>query len=665
MSWLETLPALLAALAVVLLPGAALAWALGFRRTSLFGLAPLLSLTLAGIGAVAAGGLKVPWGPGVVLAVTLLVSAGAWFLTRWRTPAETPLPERWTVVATAIAGAGIGALIIGRRITQLVGAPDNISQRYDNVFHLNAVRYILDTENASSMDLGRMGGGGGGRSSIYPAVWHSLCALVTQLTGAEVAVSVNVVNIVAGAVIWPISIVFLTRVVLGPRLIALLAAGVVSAGFMAFPYLLLVWGPLFPNLLSASVLPAAIATVVLVCRSAPSLDEPRLRSWLVLLLGLPGLALSHMSSVNALIAFTAPILLWKLAAHLRGLAQRRAPLAQYAVPVLSTLAAAAVAAVIWQAVRPGFYGRWKPHQTVAGAVGEVIGNAPMGTNMAVLISVLAVMGLVAIVRRPQHLWLVGCYFMAGFLYVVAAGFGAGWAREFFTGTWYQDTNRLAAYLPIFATVLAALGASFGVDAARARFAAPDGRLRPFLQTRLPTIQVSRGLRLQDLAGGLVVCTVLVLLTQMGTVRNYIVDSKIFYMRDTKDSILSSDEYKLLDRLDTEVPKDAVIAVNPWNGGSLAYAFADRQVLEFHQTQRMNNDMRIVAQDLAEADRSPQVCDAVRRLNVSYALDFGSQYLLNHPSSLRYPGLQDLETSKALELVDQEGEAKLFKVTACS
>lgn len=664
MSWLETLPALFVALAIVLLPGAALAWGLGFRKTGLFGLAPLFSLSLAGMGAVIAAWLGVPWNPAVILALTVLTTAGAWFLVGRRAALDARPPERWPVLATAVAGVGAAAVLIGRRITQLVGAPDNISQRYDNIFHLNAVRYALDTDNASSLDLGRMGGNGGGRASIYPAVWHSLSALVSQVTGAEIAVSVNVVNLVAGAVIWPISVVFLTRVILGPRLIALAAAAILSGGFVAFPYLLMVWGPLFPNLLSASVLPAALATVILVCRSAPVTDEPSIRSWLALLVGLPGLALSHMSSVNALLAFSAPILLWKLATHLKTLIRTRAPFARYVLPIGATLLGTALAAVIWRMVRPGFYGGWTPHQSVPGAVGEVITNAPVGTDVALVTSLLALIGIATIVRRRMLWWLLGCYVVAGYLYVVDAGYAAGWARDFFTGTWYQDVKRLAAYLPIFATVLGALGVTTVVDALRRLVAGLEGRLRRLVTARRPVPLFAGGTRLPDLAGGLVVCALLAVLTQTGTVRDYILDHKIDYERDIKESTLSSDEYKLLERLPSKVPEDAVIAVNPWNGGSLAYAFADRKVLEYYQTQRVNPDLRLIAEDLDKAGSDPKVCAAVRKLKVTHALDFGNQYLMRHPSSRKYPGLQDLEKSRGLQLVDSEGEAKLFKVTGC-
>jgi len=662
-SWLTSLPALFIAVAVVLLPGAALGWALGFRRTSLLGFAPALSLSIAGIGAILAPFVHVGWSIWVVIVTTLVASAAAWAIMRtgWARPRRTPAEdaqEKWTVLATAAAGIAAGAFLIARRYVQLVGVPDNISQRYDNVFHLNAVRFVLDTGNASTLNLGSMAGGTGGLSSVYPAVWHSLAALVTQLTGASVPVSVNAVNLVASAVIWPISVVFLTRVVLGPRPIGLLAAGVISAGFLAFPYLLLVWGPLFPNLLSVAVLPAGVAAVVLVCRLAPTLQEVPVRSWLVLVLALPGLALSHMSAINALLAFSVPVVLWRLALHVRTMVRAKASPGRFAVTAVATAAGIALALVIWDKLRPAAYNGWTAHQTVAGAIGEVVANAPMKTDVTVAISILALIGLARIVRQRSQFWLFGCFFVAGFLYVVDAGFEAGWARAFFTGTWYQDTYRLAAYVPIFSVVLAALGVLVLADWAKAAFE----RLTPRL--RGSALMKGRGAFLPGLAGMVIACVVLAWATQTGPVRDYVASNHIFYERDTKDSILSSDEYKLLARIDSRVPEDAVIAVNPWNGGALAYAFADRKVLEFHMGQRESKSERVIADSLSKADSSPAVCDAVRETKVSYALDFGKQYLLNHPSSRTFPGLQNLDSSKAVELVDQEGAAKLFKVVAC-
>lgn len=661
MSWLEALPAVVAAVALLILPGAVLAWALRMGLPAVVGLAPVFSLGLAGTAAIVAAWVRVGWSVWVVAAATLVLSTGAWLLTR-KQAREAPRDSR-TVLLSAAAGIAAGALMIGRRVTQLVGVPDNISQRYDNVFHLNAVRYVLDNANASTMDLGRMGGGGGGRAAVYPAVWHSFAAMVTQLTGVEVAVSVNVVNVVACALLWPVSVVFLTRVVLGPRPLALATAGVVSSGFVAFPYLLMVWGPLFPNLMSVSVMPAGLAVVVMICRRAAALGETPRQAWLALAVAIPGLALTHMSAVNGLLAFSAPLVLWTLAGHVRKLVLRRAPLGAYAVPILGTLVWLAAAAAAWKILRPGFYGGWTPHQTVAGAIGEVATNAPLGTDVLLVTSLLAVLGAGALVRRRAVWWFLGSYAAAAYLYIVDAGYAKGWARDFFTGTWYQDTNRLAAYLPMFATVLAALGMS-ELGRAAWKWVSTLGAERPQAQSLRRLAAKAAAPTTWKVACAVAACALVAVLIQLGPVRDYILRSKVFYERDTKDSIVSSDEYRLFERLAKDVPDDAVIAVNPWNGGSLAYAFADRKVLEYHQTQRKNADLRAIAQGLADAATKPGVCDAVRRLHVEYALDLGEQYLLNHPSSRAYPGLMDLEKSSSVQLVDQEGGARLYKVTAC-
>lgn len=55
---------------------------------------------------------------------------------------------------------------------------------------------------------------------------------------------------------------------------------------------------------------------------------------------------------------------------------------------------------------------------------------------------------------------------------------------------------------------------------------------------------------------------------------------------------------------------------------------------------------------------------MRRRKVKYALDLGAQYLLNRPSSLKYPGLGELKKSNPVKLADREDDAKQYKVTAC-
>ncbi|MGA7204424.1 MAG: DUF6541 family protein [Specibacter sp.] len=671
MSWWNAVPVVLTCLGLVVVPGAVLAYALGFRRVSLLGLAPVLSLSIVGVAAVVAPWLHVGWSIVPVVVLCLLASVVAWLATKPRRAAEgdaTLHRDSWWVLGGGVIGVAAGAFLVGRRIMQLVGAPDNISQRYDNVFQLNAIRYIVDSGNGSTLTLGQMAGGKG-LSAVYPAVWHDLASLLVQLTGTEVPLAENAVNLTIGAFIWPISIIFLTRVVVGPKPMALIAAGIVSAGLPAFPYLLLVWGPLFPNMLSVSVIPAALAVVILLCKLSDQRERP-LRLWLALVLVVPGMALSHMSAIGAMLAFGAPIVLWTVALHVLALIRSKAPLRKYAIVLASAALGIVVAVLAWKKLRPGNYSGWIPHTDMPGAIGEVISNAPMDTRVAWIISILAVIGAATIIGRRKQIWWLASYFVAAGLYIIDAAIDRGALRTFATGIWYADTNRLAAYLPIFAVVLAAIGFT---KVAEGALAMPSRLKAWFIANRAPeapteTVLTSttnnRWARPAGMAVVVVMLGILAAGSQVGAIRTYIVKNQQFYDRGTSSSILSDDEYKLLSRIDGEVPATAVVAGNPWNGSALVYAFADRKVLRYHLSQARSVEEYRVEHYLKDAAGNPVVCKAIKDLNVRYVLDFGTQYLLNNPDAENYPGFLNLAESDSVKLIDQEGAAKLYKVTAC-
>lgn len=677
MSWWTAVPVILACIGLVLVPGALLAYSLGFRRITLLGLAPAFSLAVVGVAAVAAPLVGIGWNIWAVVVLTAVASAGALLVTDFRQKGanrETIQRDSWQAFGAAVMGLGVGAFLIGRRIMQLVGAPDNISQRYDNVFQLNAVRYVLDSGNGSTLSLGKMAGGEG-LGAVYPAVWHDLAALLVQLTGTSVLVAENAVNTTIGTIIWPISIIFLTRVVLGPKPVALIAAGIVSAGLVAFPFLLLVWGPLFPNMLSVSVVPAGLAVVIMLCKLGDQKERP-LRLWLAFTVLIPGLALSHMSAVGGLLAFSAPIVAWAIGQHVIALVQVKAPWWRYAVVAASSFVGILAAYFVWRKLRPGDYSGWTPHTNMSGAIGEVATNAVMGVQVAWVISILAVIGIVTMLSKRTQIWWLLSYGVAAALYIADAALDKGFLRTFLTGIWYADTNRVAAYLPIFAVVLAALGFTRVIEGLLVGVQKAHGSRSAVVtsDTEVDEGAVSPHNRQNSSMQGwvkpvsailvIVLLGLLVIGTQKGVIGNYIAASKQFYERNTASSILSDDEYKLLARIDQEVPADAVIIGNPWNGSTLVYAFANRKVLKFHLTDPTSPTEALVEKTLNMAREDPATCNAIRELNVRYVLDFGTQYLLNHPQSGSYAGLQNLATSDSVELIDQQGDAKLYRVTAC-
>ena len=122
----------------------------------------------------------------------------------------------------------------------------------------------------------------------------------------------------------------------------------------------------------------------------------------------------------------------------------------------------------------------------------------------------------------------------------------------------------------------------------------------------------------------------------------------------------------MSRLDSTVPKDAVIGVNPFNGGPLAFAISGRRVTQYHLSPGPDADLRKIAMDITTSQRGTETCQLAEKEHVRYILDFGRFYILNFVEAQAYPAFDNvLATPGAkVELVDHQGAAKLFKVNAC-
>ncbi|TDT82522.1 hypothetical protein DFO47_102453 [Arthrobacter sp. AG258] len=127
-------------------------------------------------------------------------------------------------------------------------------------------------------------------------------------------------------------------------------------------------------------------------------------------------------------------------------------------------------------------------------------------------------------------------------------------------------------------------------------------------------------------------------------------------------LISTDEMTLIKRLPGEVPKDAVMVGNPWNGSSLAYAFADRKLVQLHILSAVPEGAAPLLNGPTPAKDDPAVCPAVESLKIDYILDFGHREV--HGRDNGYKGLDALITAGMATLEDSQGEAKLYKLDLC-
>ncbi|WP_310111075.1 DUF6541 family protein [Pseudarthrobacter oxydans] len=659
MSWWQSLPVILTAVLLLLLPGLATALAVRMRGISALLVAPAFSVGTIGFLALTFPFSGIPWSPVPVLVGCAVVSIVAFFVSKFcgsgRARAEQRA-SRSELSLTVGIGVVITSLVIGMQMATAMIHPDSISQTYDNVFHLNAVRWAMESQNSSPLNLGAFTG-----ISAYPAGWHAFVAIVGELTGATIPVLVNSTSIAIGAVAWPLSALFLTFAVAGYRKATAIVTLVFSAGFATFPILMIDWGVLYPNLLSISVLPAALGLAFTALGLGYHNRPPALIAWLSLGVAVAGVALAHPSTLMAFLAFALPGALAVYYFRIRRLwpPESRESRRQALILTAALLGGLVLLTVVWYFLRPpSDAANWRVVQTPPQAIGELLFNAPLGRPSQEILSVCLIAGIIHLWITKSRRWLIGTYLIGAALFFFAAGYNAP-IRQFITGVWYFDSYRLAALLPVVVLGPAVIGALFLVDLVREKIRTADGSV--FGKTRLPG---NPGPTRQAVLASVVYAVALVpIAPQLLPVNFASYQAHWQYRSDANAALLSPEERRLLERLPQTTEPGANIAGLPSSGTALAYALSGRTVIQPHILTTHGSDVDVVNAGLKNAADFPAVCESVRSLNVRYVLDFGTRTVTGTLAG--YGGVMDLEENASLELVDSEGSgARLFKVTAC-
>ncbi|MDQ0755759.1 DUF6541 family protein [Arthrobacter sp. B3I4] len=690
MIYTDLVPVVAAAVFVLMLPGTLVAFATGARGWVLLGAGAPASVTIISLTAILTGAAGLPWGVLPVLAVSALIAVGVYVL---RLP-WSPLPGRrrrrrsgpGASVATLpaqrkirllsghrrewsgrdLAGLTVGSIataavfaVISWRLGQAFGGAENISQTFDNIFHLNAVRYIADTGNASSLKLSGFTASSG-IGGFYPAAWHDVVSLTQQLAGSSVPAAINGTNVAIAALAWPLSCMLLSTSIFGARRSVVVATAALAAGFSAFPYLMVDFGVLYPNFLSIALMPACIALFALALGVARGSQLRRSTAWLLLLGSLPGLALAHPSTFLALLAWTYPVVLAAMAALSRRLRPRSGALRSYGVFLLGFVAYTGALALAWKKLRPDeAQSTWEPVQALSQAFGQAVTSAPQGRPIPWLIFALTLVGIAGLLQKRRHLWLLWMYGISVLMFMVVSGYPFGPFRTFVGGIWYNDPFRPAALLPVATLPVAVLGFVWLWDRAQALL---RDRRTPSGQSLLAGWPSARSATAGTVVLALLALGGLFALSQRGAVTVAVRSAATNYAASQDAALLSTDERILLGRVAEEIPADNTVVSSPWTGASLIYAIADRRSLTPHVFGDYDADTTEVLRRLNQAGEDPSVCQSVRDLKAYYVLDFGAREV--HGGHHPFPGSENLSSDPDFKLIDSQGNAKLYKVVAC-
>ena len=671
MSWLATIPLLLFAVVLAFGPGYAMGWALRVPVRLRVFYAPLLTFALVAVSAIVLGKTGIPWNlisfvP--VAAVMVAAAAGVMHLAGRRWPSAVPdasseAAENWagnTVpLAWPVVGAVLGGFLTLHATQHMVFGPEAFSQTLDNSFHMNAIRWIQEHGDASSLTLGAVAAANQ-EPTFYPAGWHDFVYLIYSTTGTSIATATIVMILLAAGIIWPCSLVAMCLSIPHLRPLQALAIPALTCGFFAFPGLLLFWGVLFPNLLGYALLPAFVALLLhmiqLMARREYSLV---LSLSLTILVGLGGLALVHPNAVVSAAVFAVPMLLGGVVQVLRTRgASRRERLV--GTGVLVALIAGCV--TIWLSLRPSEEASdlWTAIMSEGEAVYQFLflglENAnPLGGNFApaYLLGFLALWGVGYLLYKRRNLWLIGSWMLVGYMWIIAASVPRGDFRLLMVAPWYTDHFRLAALVVFPAVLLAGIGLGGAVEGLFVR-----------IMHAIPREKHAKVAPAMMGASMVLVLVVAGLSSRTPAMHDATLQVAERYKVTPTSDILNQDEMNVINEIPKIVPKDDVIVNNPWDGSAYIYALADRHLTSYHFEFQTSPKYAAILNDLKDARTNPEVCRVVNEYKAHWYVHLENQGNFGPAQQKNYDGMVAAIDTDVLTPVYSSGPMTLYRISAC-
>lgn len=364
---------------------------------------------------------------------------------------------RWSLLAAYVGVAFVVGMLF---FVKALDGTDTFLQAWDNAFHLNVVRYFVDSGNYSALCVtNTVGASPVPGTAYYPAAWHLLCAAITSVVGSTVPTTINAVNFAFASVVFPAGMYCFVGRVLGNNRIGILVGALLSSAFASFPWSFLTYGPLFPNLASMSLLPAAL-TVMMGMFDYESSTRQRLSSLVCSVFAVVSFGFAQPNSVFTAIVVLFPYACVEFCQIAEGRGLRIANLRKCVFYLICCALFVALWAVFY--VLPPLHApytvNWPAFASHVQAVANVLSLAYIRSQASLLLALLVIVGIANSLKNRAYCWVSVAYVVTCVMLIVAES-SDGFLKTFLTGLWYTDQYRVAAMCGIAATPLACIGAA--------------------------------------------------------------------------------------------------------------------------------------------------------------------------------------------------------------
>lgn len=686
--------------AVLYGPGYALLRGLALRRVLCLGCAPIASCIGYGLAAIAWEKLGAPcsWGTvlGPVALVAAAIAAAGHTRRAGRCRARRQRPQARDLLVPG-AYLAVGLAVCGYVFVKSLDTPESFYCRFDNQTHDTLPRVFADTGVWSPLATTLGAESLTSPISYYPATWHLLAALAASATGFDFPLIFNALNAAISGVVYPLSSFSLMTVLFPRRRAVVLAGSLTTMAFACFPWVLLLKGQLLANLISSSLVPAALALV------ASYLVDAKPLRWRGLLLSSAALVfffgIAHPNGLFAVLVFVAPLAIRRCADALRD-CPRLSPANPLRRPWVVWGLGALLCFALWQAMlyapplqqvvlynNIGNLNLTWPESFYAAAALSLYPDQPPQWPLAVV----CLAGVAALVRQKRG-WLVlpGVYMLL--VYTACRCAEASYAlRTFLAGFWYSDPYRVLCCAELFLVPVAAAGLvaiaqgiAWLFDKKRAR----DRQLAEHRHDR--SAQAPRRLACALTAAVFSLANffpfyappakvelpkgvegphfVLTEGTAIGFMHYLVTEGYDL----GQEQIYSAEEEAFVRRAMDIVPAGELVINQPHDGSVFAYGLDGLNTYYRHiDTGEETAQSPIIREHLSELATNEEVADAVAETGARYVLqldsgvplDEGTWLIQTNEDNMRnYAGIDAVdESTPGFELVLSDGDMKLYRI----
>ncbi len=549
----------------------------------------------------------------------------------------------------------------------------HLTQSEDNIRHYAYIRSLLNSTDWSTLNVSMYGIGvsqslnpylsqtGG----FYPLGWHIPSAITCALTATSIGIGTNIVNFTLIGISLPLGSYYLISQVFPNESKLRVATGaIVSLVLPASPWVLLAVWPLFPNLATMCLVPAAAALFI---DATTYSNKHRLTKVAGFILCCSGLSVTQPNGIFVCAVFLIPYTVWICSKHGRETKLANRIGIKKARLITGSIATISIS-MVWIALYklPSFKGvvsyYWSPISTIWQSMADCLFIAYPIQPASVFMALLCAAGLLQLLRKKQYWPVISCL-LAIVLYVVAAGFGDNVIKHVLTGFWYTDPYRVAAMLALCSIPVAYSGFTLLLKTFKAIANRFDMESKSYFVSIAAVITIFIAFALPSFAIRGV--------TEITTPYSTMTANMRGFTRIDEGAILTESKIEFLNKVATITGPNAVIANTPYDGSCFAKGVTNLNLLfcnDENYTESTTSNWAIdLRSNLCNYMSSSSTKKNVRDKDVQYVLsleeDDGTMKAW-YPAfeQSRWTGILSIsEATPGFELILQTGDMALYKI----